>query len=128
MSYEQQLIDRVWELPPAPKGWLIDKRLEDGARYYSRARKLSVILSAAIQEDGKPWVHFSLAHAHRIPTWGELRDCKQLFLGNVYAYSVLPPREVYVNIDSRVLHLFHCIDGPQLPEFSGTLSNGARTI
>lgn len=96
----------------------MDQRSEDGARYVNHARKLIVILSAAVELDGKAWVHFSLSHFERIPTWGEFRTTKEAFLGDVYAYQVMPPKENYVNINPRVLHLFHCLEGVPLPEFT----------
>lgn len=90
----------------------------DGAAYSCLPRKLGVILSASLEQDGKRWVHLSLSHRHRVPTWGELRATKEAFLGDVYAVTVLPPQRVYINIHPNVLHLFHCLDGHPLPEFS----------
>ncbi len=69
-----------------------------------------------------------MSHWNRIPTWGELRSVKELFLGDVYTYLVLPPKEFYVNVTPTVLHLWHCRDGPQLPEFSGVLPDGRRSL
>lgn len=116
------------ELPSTPTGWRIDQELGDGARYRCSARKLTAILSGRIDEHGKRWLHLSVSHSDRIPTWGELRSVKELFLGDVYAYQVLPPKEFYVNLTPRVLHLWHCLDGPQLPEFSGVLPDGRKSV
>lgn len=121
-------IARVWVLPDPPKGWYIDMRKNDGARYICPSRKLMVIASATIQDDGKPWIHVSLSHNERIPTWGELRTVKELFLGDVHAYQVLPPKALYVNLKPNVLHLFSCMDGPQLPEFSGDVPGLGRSL
>lgn len=121
------MCDVSWQPPQPPRGWIISGELADGVRYDCRSRKLRVIVSVNREADGRPWVHFSLSHHERIPTWGEFRDAKDLFLGDVYAYQVLPPKACYVNITPRVLHLFHCLDGPQLPEFSGIV-DGRRTL
>jgi hypothetical protein len=107
-----------WEPPAAPRGWYVDDRRLDGARYYCPSRKLIAIVSISVESDGRRWLHMSLSHWNRVPTWGELRDAKQLFLGDVYAYQVLPPKSQYVNINPKVLHLWHCLDGAPLPEFS----------
>lgn len=118
-----------WTRPETPTGWYPETRLGDGQRYRNRSRKLCAIISIAIQDDGKRWVHLSLSHNDRIPTWGELRTTKDAFLGaDVYAYQVLPPRSRYVNYNARVLHLFHCLDGNPVPEFSIELPDGSRIV
>lgn len=121
-------IARIWKLPDTPKGWRLVQPSEDGGKYLNHSRGLGVILSVTVEDDGKPWVHFSLSHKNRIPTWGELRTTKEAFLGNVHAYQVLPPTEIYVNLNPKVLHLFTCLDGPQLPEFSGVIPGVGRSL
>lgn len=119
---------RVWKRPDTPKGWRLVQPSVDGGKYVNAQRGLAVIVTAVLEDDGKPWVHFSLSHKRRIPTWGELRTSKEAFLGNVHAYQILPPTAVYVNINPHVLHLFTCLDGPQLPEFSGVVPGIGRTL
>lgn len=103
---------------PLPNAY---KRLNlgaDGAAYLRRDG-LSVIFSGAVEQDGKRWLHVSCAYKDRLPSWMDLREIKDVFLGaDVYAYQVLPPREHFVNINRYCLHLFCCLDGPQLPEFT----------
>ena len=117
-----------WVAPDARNGWRVDIVGEDGTRYVHHARKLLAIVSACVEEDGKPWVHFSLSHRTRIPSWGELRTAKEEFLGDVAAYQVLPTKDCYVNLHPHVLHLWVCLDGPILPEFSGLTPSGTRTL
>ena len=116
--------------PPVilPHYWEVDIRLDDGTRYIASVLGLAAIVSVAREPDGKRWVHLSVSHRHRLPKWRELRETKDLFLGrNVYAYQVLPPEDKYVNLHPRVLHLWHCLDGDPLPEFSGVVA-GVRTV
>lgn len=106
-----------------PSSWRLVRTNTDGCAYGHPAG-LYAIISGAIEADGKRWVHLSVSHVKRIPTWDEFKTAKDAFLGDVYAYQVLPPKKYFVNINHRVLHLFHCVDGPPLPEFTrglGTL-------
>jgi hypothetical protein len=123
MDYQCEVLHRIvrsW-LPPTvlPPQWRLVQRGEDGASYDCRARRLGVIVSCAEELDGRQWIHLSVSHRARIPTWEELVDCKEIFLGQREAYQVLPPRERWVNIHPRVLHLFALHDGGTvLPDFT----------
>jgi hypothetical protein len=96
-----------------------------GARYIHLFVPMSVILSDAVELDGKRWRHFSMARADRIPTWEELVAMKELFLGaESRALQVIAPRSEWVNIHPYCLHLFVCLDGAVTPDFThgrGTL-------
>lgn len=84
----------------------------------NRKRLLSFIVSATIEADGKRWVHLSVSHRDRIPTWAELLHVKEVVLGDERAaVQVLPRKSEYVNINPRVLHLWHCVDGDPTPDF-----------
>lgn len=114
-----------WDPPvvlPAP--WMLEERAEDGARYISPLLGLVAILSLSRELDGRRWLHLSVSHVARLPRWRELVEVKEMLLGDVYAYQVLPPRVKYVNIHERVLHLWHCLDGEPLPDFT----RGGSTI
>lgn len=111
-----------WTAPPPPKDW---KELERddvgsavGAKYRSYTRRLTVILTCAIEDDGRAWLHLSVSHAERIPTWGELRFVKETFLGDREAYQVMPPKARYVNIHPHCLNVFALLDGAALPDFT----------
>lgn len=118
-----------WDAPIVlPPFWQGHTRLEDGARYVAPALGLRVIISLARQADGLRWLHLSASHESRLPRWRELKEIKEIFIGpNRYAYQVFPPEDKYVNLHPRTLHMFHCLDGPQLPEFSGVIG-GCRTL
>jgi hypothetical protein len=113
--------------------WELVARSEDGAAYRHRRRPFTLIYSVAIESDGHVWIHLSMAHRDRTPTWVELMEAKDWLVGtDRYAYQVAPPRSVYVNINPNVLHLFACLDmdtpdGRILPEFS-QIHAGHRTI
>jgi len=104
-----------------PKGWNeIDKKL-DGSGYWCPSRNQFIICSIAKEKDGKKWLHVSLSGKKRIQ-YEDLKDIKDLFIGpDKYAIMIFPPKDKYVNIHPNCFHLFHCIDGHALPEFSGFL-------
>jgi hypothetical protein len=111
-----------WEPPRVlPASWREIERGPDGAKYVNASASLLCILSCSVEADGRAWLHMSCSHAKRIPTWGELRVCKEQFLGDREAYSVMPPRARYVNLHPNVLHLFALLDEQQaaLPDFTG---------
>lgn len=103
-----------------PFGWrTLDRRLDGGA-YLHEGRQLSVILSAAIEQDGKNWLHVSCAHPNRLPTWETLKEVKDLFIGRGrQAIQVLPSEKHYINIHPYCLHLFVCLDDADpVPDFT----------
>lgn len=105
-------------MPPAWSVVDVDPR-GLGAAYTSEMLGLTALLSCGVEHDERPWLHLSVSHRVRIPTWREMREAKELFLGDREAYSILPPRARYVNINPHVLHLFARLDGSAaLPDFT----------
>lgn len=105
-------------------GWrLVEDRL-DGA-FFQRLDKMTVIVSGAMEQDGKRWLHVSFARPSRLPDWEDMMLVKDIFVGRQRkAVSVIPPRAEHVNIHPNCLHLFHCVDDDPLPDFTrggGTL-------
>lgn len=109
-----------WEPPLVlPPAWVEVQRDSSGAKYVARSRSLVAIVSCAEERDGRWWMHLSVSHRSRVPTWQELAWCKEIFLGDREAYQVLPPKERYVNIHPNVLHMFTRLDGDAvLPDFT----------
>lgn len=85
------------------------------------AVRLDGVLLVAIVEvechDGALWGHLSVSAQKRVPSWEELRWCKEYFLGDRKAVMVLPPRAEYVNVHPHVLHLFAPLERDPLPDF-----------
>lgn len=103
-----------------PASWRQIERRGDGVMYLQSLTHLSLIVSGE-EHDGRRWIHLSMAHPDRMPTWPELVDAKEIFLGREeYAAQVIPPRSQYVNQHPFCLHLFAAADGPwPLPDFTG---------
>jgi hypothetical protein len=133
----KDLIDRMmrgksflneWRDSMAKKG----KEMESWTRQHegmdgdmlSHVGGLRVIVSFGEEADGKVWLHLSASHKTRVPSHKEMVDLKNLFIGEEkYAYTVLPPKQFYVNLHPNCLHLWSRCDGPALPEFSGFLGS-----
>ena len=112
-----------WEAPraPLPEWREVDRDGHDNARYINAQRRLLVILLCSIEADGRAWLHLSVSRTakDRLPTHGEMRLCKETFLGDREAYAVWPPKARYVNL-VEVLHLFALLDeSAALPDFTG---------
>lgn len=98
------------------------------AIYQHRLSPLKVIISWAPHPDGKRWLHVSVSHPLRLPTYDELCEVKRRFVGaDKKAVMVFPAEGKHVNLHRFCLHLWHCLDKDPLPEFSGVIG-GIRTI
>lgn len=97
---------------PPPKGWReLDVKLPfPGARAYGNRDGLRALTSIEPRGD-KQWAHVSCSRGDRLPTWEDLKLVKEVFLGDVMAYQVLPPKAEWLNVHEFTLHLFHCLSG-----------------
>lgn len=81
---------------------------------------LHVIIEPELHED-ELWAHLSVSvfkPKARVPTWDELRWCKDVFIGpDRKAVTVFPPRAEYVNHHEHCLHLFAALERDPLPDF-----------
>jgi hypothetical protein len=91
-----------------------------GAAFENQEKHMTAIASVAVEDDGKTWIHYSIAnHQGRMPTWEELVEAKEYFAGTEsVAYQILAPRSQWVNIHQHALHFFVCVEGPVTPDFS----------
>lgn len=98
-------------LPPEPFG-------PDGWRMSARDLTSSVIVTAAIH-DSHTWIHASIAHADRMPSYDDLVTLHRAVWGKRgTAYQVFAPAAEHVNIHEYALHLWGRSDGlAQLPNF-----------
>lgn len=113
----------------APPGFRCILRGQDGRAFRNDTQGLAVIVSGAVESDGKRWVHLSVSRKSRIPSYEDLNRTRKLFLGeDVKAVQVFPKKDRYVNLNPTVLHLFVCLDEDGLPEFSGWTRGGIRTL
>lgn len=90
-----------------------------GWQMLSRPRGSSVIITR--DHDSDPdhlWVHASIAHLDRMPTYEELTKLHVAAFGSGWAYQVFAPPAEHININAHALHLFGRADGERvLPDF-----------
>lgn len=102
-------------LPPA---WTLVDLHEFGAAYRS-AFGLAVIYSVCRELDGRRWLHVSMSRVNRLPSWTDVREVKDTFIGpDRVALQVLPREADYINQHPFCLHLWHCLDGDVTPNFA----------
>ena len=103
-------------------GFRMMQESDDGYLYAARSMSpvqgMTVICSGQI-ENGKKWLHVSFARQSRMPSYDDMILVKRAFIGEARkAIMVLPDKANYVNLHPYCLHLWHCLDGDGLPEFS----------
>lgn len=101
-----------------PAGWKEIERTYHGAVY--QAADLRVFVSGDWYADGKRCLHVSVSvnGQRRVPSWDEMQCIKDLFIGREKAaYQVFPAESRKVNL-GEVLHLWNCVDGDPLPDFT----------
>jgi hypothetical protein len=98
--------------PPLPYG-------PDGFAYLARRHGGSVVVTAAVWDDGVTWIHASIARPDRMPTYEELTHLHRAVYGeNRWAYQCFAPITDHVNIHQYALHLWGRADGePATPNF-----------
>ena len=85
---------------------------------YKSRDGLAVIVSCSVEEDGKPWVHLSVSRKKSIPTWVDLVNVKEVFLGkDTLAIQILPARSEYINVHEFCLYLYQCLEDRPIPDF-----------
>jgi hypothetical protein len=84
-----------------------------------------VLFSVLRFEDGRTWIHVSLAgrpapNKWYLPSYEDVQRVKHDFIGpDRWAYQVFPSEKQYVNQHPYVLHLYALLDGsPALPDFT----------
>jgi hypothetical protein len=80
----------------------------------------SVIVTRA-EHDGAEWIHASLAHETRVPSYGQLVALHHAVWGDEgFAYQVFASSARHVSIHPNALHLWGRADGANvLPDFGG---------
>ncbi len=117
----------TWWKHDVPDDWQFLQRWGDG--YAFAKGGLRVIVDCCEKEDGNQWIHLSYSRKNWAPSHADTILVKEAFLGNRYAYAVLPPKERYVNIHANCLHLWARLDGtPVLPHFDDVIEGVGRSI
>lgn len=80
---------------------------------------LVVLVSTDIEQDDRLWLHVSVSRRERLPSWEEINEVKDIFVGkDRKAVMVFPPEDEKVNIHPYCMHLFSCVSEDILPDFT----------
>lgn len=100
-----------------PPQWRIHEKFENGL-CYQRSDQLRVICTTG-KHGEHWWAHVSASYKERLPSWSTLKEVKAVFIGaHKKAINVLPPESEFVNLNPFVHHLFSCLTGDVLPDFT----------
>ena len=106
-------------------GFQCIREKEDGFMYINKTMGLTVIQSVSTEEDGNYWLHTSFSRRARMPEYKDIKFIKKMFIGNnEKAIMIFPLEKEHVNIHNYCLHLWNCLDGDSLPDFT----QGSRSI
>lgn len=98
-------------------GYKLEARAVDGFAMMKDGR--AVIVSAAIELDGRAWLHVSCSYKNFIPGYDTMKSIKAVFIGpERKAVQVFAPESEHVNLMDTALHLWACLDGDVFPDFT----------
>ncbi len=107
-----------------PGHWVSVDESIDGGAWQHRVAPLQVIATIELAPDRSRWLHVSVIHRERIPTYGELAKVKREFIGDGRgAIMVFPPQSEHVNIHPNCLHLYRPLSEWPLPDFTHGLES-----
>lgn len=84
-------------------------------------KKDGLFIIASIQKelDNKQWIHVSFSRQNKLPSYNDLKLVKNVFIGkDKKAIQIFPEDDAHVNLMPNCLHLWHCLDGDPLPDFT----------
>ncbi len=106
-----------------PSTWRVVQEMENGRAY--TAGNLKIFASAAIERDGRPWLHLSISRRDMtVPQWDDLLLVRSVLAPkDAHGYVCLPPEDEYCHFPPKpypmihVLHIFYSLSGRILPDF-----------
>lgn len=77
-----------------------------------------VVFSGETDFEGDLWLHVSCSHRNKIPSWKELKEVKNIFVGpGRKAIQIFPKEGQYVNFCKTCLHLWCNLSRDIVPDF-----------
>lgn len=100
-----------------PLQWKRGADYGDALRF-SRSDRMLVLASYNTARDGSNWWHVSMSKPSELPSWADVREAKDLFVGRERkAIIVLPKASEYVNLHPHCMHLWSPLETDPLPDF-----------
>lgn len=103
-----------------PNGWKKLQKTNISPVCFAGSKGIKVMVSVMIEEDEEAWMHVSMSHRDRLPTYDEMKTVKRIFIGNDKdAIQLFPKAGNHVNAHPYCLHLWCCLSNPnKLPDFT----------
>jgi hypothetical protein len=80
--------------------------------------RCNVIVACEIVGAGRRW-HLSISHPFRLPTWDEINVARDALIpADVWLCQPMPPREFWINVHARCLHLWEVRDRDLLAQWA----------
>ncbi len=102
---------------PDPRDWRAIP-YEAGEMFFGRGGLRVIRTVNDCSDDGRVWLHVSFSRENQLPSYEDTKLVREVFVGRHESYQVSPPPERHVNIHPYCLHLWACLEGPVLPDFS----------
>lgn len=101
-----------------PSTWRTLQTAEDGASFQHKDGR-RVVVSVARHEDDRRWLHASVSRRGKLPSYEDLCTLHREFIGpERRAVQVFAPEKQHVNLHPTCLHLWCCLDGDGMPDFT----------
>lgn len=103
-------------------GWVMSNMGPSGITMWQQRSGYSVIVSEAPLLDGNYWLHASIAHRERMPSYDDLKVLHNAAFNDRYAYQLFVPSSKHYSFHNFALHLWGRSDGtPCTPDFIAEL-------
>lgn len=99
-----------------PFEWIITS-IRGNSASYRHLLSMLIVRESIHTSNGQRWLHVSVSHSSRMPTWGELEIVKSIWIGDRTAYHVLP-RAVQLaedRDDAYTIHVWCPLDDDPFP-------------
>lgn len=95
-----------------PFDWIVCQ-IRDNSASYRHLLSMLIVSESIHEHNGQRWLHITISHTARVPTWQEIKRVKSIWIGdNRVAYHVLPSASTY---DDGSFHLWTPLDDDPFP-------------
>jgi len=84
----------------------ITELIRNGCQFYHKG-ELNLIWNPFEPQPDGTWLHASVSHPYRYPSWNEILDIRYTFFPDTAdVFQILPPKSEYVNLHPNCFHLW----------------------
>ena len=121
MSAAFEMLSPDGVLPrPLPPSWRkigLSRMMHPLIRGFRSDHGFIALADVTRRQHGRRWLHISVSHRERCPTWEEMCDAKDIFIGaDRVAVQVHPRAAEHVSLHPYCLHLWCDLDADVVPD------------